>query len=759
MTRMNQTVACVAGILAMGVSHAAANVFEYSVNKIRFYEQPTVSAPVVPVEYAFNAFIEMEDGDATSADVSGNPLIEEYPGEWDIEEVFNSQAALDASYPAPGVYTFNIQGGTLGKRSQPVTLTNPEAYPTIPAFTPVSFSGAQGADPTQDLTIEWNAASGATVLFFAVIDLNTDEYIIDELLQASTTSFTIPANSLDPSTSYEIEIVFANAQHTLGSPKPGFTSDSESFSGYASVTIAEFTTDTLGDSGVIDFWFTKARDYEQTSQSPPTTPFEYVVDTTINMSPGDATSATINGNPMTEDFPGEWEIFTGYPDQASLDAAYPGGVLYTFDISGGALGFMSESVPTGPEIYPAPPALTPTSFNAIQNIDTTQDLFVDWITPDPTTDFVIFAIYNPNDDSCVLDMFFPSAQSSFLIPAGTMSPDTEYGIEIGFINGTKFTGSPFPGFGTQAQGLAGYESITIASITTAPPVGCTDLGVSDVIKEIIYTQTADNTQPTQPALYRFDGFMDTFEDAVGSANVSNGITTVPFLEDEPGVWDLDQSNVEFGSKAALDANFPSNMSYTIHIQDGTLGTRDQVVTLSADDYPDVPFFTGTSYSDLNGMDPEQELVINWASPSLNTTHVFLEIYNIGTDDKPFEAELDPATNSITIPADVLESGVMYEIDINHFASPTSFADDCPGFGLGSINLTGFVSSTSVFFTPLAAPSCPADLTGDGVLDFFDISAFLTAFGSSDPVADFTGDGTFDFFDISAFLTAFSSGCQ
>jgi|GEM_PF-1448959 len=55
-------------------------------------------------------------------------------------------------------------------------------------------------------------------------------------------------------------------------------------------------------------------------------------------------------------------------------------------------------------------------------------------------------------------------------------------------------------------------------------------------------------------------------------------------------------------------------------------------------------------------------------------------------------------------------------------------------------------------------TCPADLTDDGVLDFFDISAFLTAFSNQDPVADFTNDGTFDFFDISAFLTAFSAGC-
>ena len=54
--------------------------------------------------------------------------------------------------------------------------------------------------------------------------------------------------------------------------------------------------------------------------------------------------------------------------------------------------------------------------------------------------------------------------------------------------------------------------------------------------------------------------------------------------------------------------------------------------------------------------------------------------------------------------------------------------------------------------------CPADINGDGNLDFFDVSAFLTAYQQTNPLADFDGDGDYDFFDISAFLTAFSEGC-
>ncbi len=54
--------------------------------------------------------------------------------------------------------------------------------------------------------------------------------------------------------------------------------------------------------------------------------------------------------------------------------------------------------------------------------------------------------------------------------------------------------------------------------------------------------------------------------------------------------------------------------------------------------------------------------------------------------------------------------------------------------------------------------CFPDLTGDGTLDFFDVSAFLTAFAASDPTADFNADGLFNFFDVSEFMTAYLAGC-
>ncbi len=54
--------------------------------------------------------------------------------------------------------------------------------------------------------------------------------------------------------------------------------------------------------------------------------------------------------------------------------------------------------------------------------------------------------------------------------------------------------------------------------------------------------------------------------------------------------------------------------------------------------------------------------------------------------------------------------------------------------------------------------CVPDLTGDGQVNFFDVSAFLSAYNAMDPIADFNNDGVFNFFDVSAFLSAYNVGC-
>ncbi len=69
----------------------------------------------------------------------------------------------------------------------------------------------------------------------------------------------------------------------------------------------------------------------------------------------------------------------------------------------------------------------------------------------------------------------------------------------------------------------------------------------------------------------------------------------------------------------------------------------------------------------------------------------------------------------------------------------------------------FANFNMILYTHTANP-CPADMNGDGVVGFPDVSAFVAAFQAGDMAADFNGDGVIGFPDVSAFVAAFQAGC-
>ncbi len=100
---------------------------------------------------------------------------------------------------------------------------------------------------------------------------------------------------------------------------------------------------------------------------------------------------------------------------------------------------------------------------------------------------------------------------------------------------------------------------------------------------------------------------------------------------------------------------------------------------------------------------------------------------------------------------IVSTSITYDIDGDgEFNNPTSVNFD-------PLLPADEAYSVAMYIGHYSDP-CIADLTGDGVLNFFDVSAFLSAFAAQNPIADFTGDGVYNFFDVSAFLSAFAAGC-
>ncbi len=74
-----------------------------------------------------------------------------------------------------------------------------------------------------------------------------------------------------------------------------------------------------------------------------------------------------------------------------------------------------------------------------------------------------------------------------------------------------------------------------------------------------------------------------------------------------------------------------------------------------------------------------------------------------------------------------------------------------GENIGWINL----DDPTVFVRLL----CGADITGDGLLNFFDVAAYITLYNDGDPRADLAAPfGTLNFFDLAAYITLYNAGC-
>jgi hypothetical protein len=86
------------------------------------------------------------------------------------------------------------------------------------------------------------------------------------------------------------------------------------------------------------------------------------------------------------------------------------------------------------------------------------------------------------------------------------------------------------------------------------------------------------------------------------------------------------------------------------------------------------------------------------------------------------------------------------------------AGDVNGDGVRDVVLVSANVGTADVHLGSAGP-CVADVTGDCVVNFFDVAAYLGLFNSQDPAADLAEPfGTLNFFDVAAFIGAYNAGC-
>jgi len=122
----------------------------------------------------------------------------------------------------------------------------------------------------------------------------------------------------------------------------------------------------------------------------------------------------------------------------------------------------------------------------------------------------------------------------------------------------------------------------------------------------------------------------------------------------------------------------------------------------------------------------------------------------GTDWTPVEGANSISWSTTPFASDVNANAIRWGTTYNY--SFVSAAAPTTGDVTVGMWRDPSVSLSATLTVPSTAAPCPADLNGDGELNFFDISTFINT------LPDFNNDGGFDFFDVSQFVAAFSAGC-
>ncbi|MDF1870955.1 MAG: FG-GAP repeat protein, partial [Phycisphaerales bacterium] len=247
-------------------------------------------------------------------------------------------------------------------------------------------------------------------------------------------------------------------------------------------------------------------------------------------------------------------------------------------------------------------------------------------------------------------------------------------------------------------------------------------------------------------------------DAFGhSVAMQNGIIAIGSPEDDDvtvnsgSVYLFNTAGTLIRKIIADDPGLADQFGYSVAIDDGVLAVGSNQDNIGNNDNGSAYLFdiaTGNQLFKLTASDTAREDQFGW---SIGIDDGVVVVGSHQDDDLGSlsgSAYLFDASSGTQIAKMLPSDGGASE----YFGSSVAIDN---GIAVGGSILFG-PGSVHVFSVP--TPPCPADLTGDGSLNFLDVSAYLTAFGNMDPIADFEADGNFNFLDVSAFLAAFGAGC-
>jgi len=240
-----------------------------------------------------------------------------------------------------------------------------------------------------------------------------------------------------------------------------------------------------------------------------------------------------------------------------------------------------------------------------------------------------------------------------------------------------------------------------------------------LFKTQAYEQTS-NAQPTTLAIASGEAsilYNNVADFATAQVTSSSPLSPMPLTPSGAGTVSYSQF---FATSGDLDTDFPDNTTYAFGISGGTLGTDAAALNTPVTNIyaSQVPFFNGTTYDQLQGMDSTSPFSFTFdgydAPVGGNTPLTFFSIIR-DSDGAFIYGDSGPNTQtSFVVPANTLEPGTAYTVDLVY-----SSRIDTPNAGFnGATAEVGYDLRTDLGFStavPEPASICLLAMAGLGLV--------------------------------------------
>ena len=192
----------------------------FSVGKAHVYNQTSTGLPALDVDfsYAFNANTTLSSNRTATNVVLTLPtsavsnLMQNLvrPEMFFLSDYDTNLATFDVTFPA-GDYSFQVKAVS-SNQTVAVNLPTAAAMPQPGAPHVNNYAAAQVVDPNQPFVLGWDAFAGGTANDYIAVEIDnaygSANPGLPGALTGTATSFTIPAGTLQPNSTYDSDIAF-----------------------------------------------------------------------------------------------------------------------------------------------------------------------------------------------------------------------------------------------------------------------------------------------------------------------------------------------------------------------------------------------------------------------------------------------------------------------------------------------------------------------------------------------------------------------